>query len=84
MTNPFLKEKANKVLDELLKIGLKESNATPWKGVSFAPINKIKKEKLPLLIRLIRRATLLERNGYLIADIDRLGKVTGWHLGRRE
>ena len=30
--------------------------------------------------RLIRMATNLEKQGILIADIDRMGRVIGWHI----
>lgn len=32
--------------------------------------------------RLIRSCTLWERDGLLIADINRMGNVIGWHISR--
>ena len=73
---------AKDVLVALRNIGCQQSALTGLVGLSvhFEDI-KIKKADIPLFARLIRAATLLERNGHLVADIDRMGKVVGLHLG---
>ena len=82
---------AKKILEELGDLGC---NIGPYLGTTAltfvhtdrgiargAPKKmRLKKDDIPKLIRLVRQATLLERSGELTADIDRMGKVCGWHI----
>ena len=47
------------------------------KGENKMP--RLTKENQTKLCRLIRKCTLLEAQGWLIATINRMGKVVAWH-----
>jgi len=70
-------------LDRLVQLGCAESKkmAALGRWVSFdPPSRKPLIAELPDLYRAIRCATNHEHGGRLIADIDRMGRVIGWHL----
>jgi hypothetical protein len=75
---------ATKALDALVAAGCVESKAriglhrfVYFDGAGMKPPTR--KDDVAKLCRAIRQATLCERNSILVADIDRMGKVIGWH-----
>lgn len=81
---------ADKILDRLVELGCQESskkvNTAHMEGIGrwvyFDPVGrKPRKDELPKLCQAVRAAALKERSRELIADIDRMGRVIGWHIG---
>lgn len=73
------KERAIKAFKELRKLGVPTGSNLFTDAVCFTNV-RIKKNDLPKYTRAIRTLVLCEREGVVIADIDRMGKVVGWHL----
>ncbi len=75
----YQKNKAELCFNELNKLGFSITN-TPWKNIYFDPAPKVKKADIPKFARIIRALALFERTGVVIADINRMGKVIGYHI----
>ncbi len=75
------RRKANETLDALVTLGAEWANPHgPIAYVSVESICRMNADKALAFARLIRAATLLERTGALVANIDRMGNLVGWHL----
>ena len=51
--------------------------------ITFDPPPKIRKADIPTFARAIRFITLQERYGIVVAHINRMGKVEGFHIPPR-
>lgn len=73
---------SEKVLSDLIKMGCQEGKISSVLGQTVffdCPDLRLKKADIPNFCRLIRQAGNLEHAGALQANIDRMGKVIGWH-----
>jgi hypothetical protein len=74
---------AKSVLDELVALGCQDSQKVSGalgRTVFFDHDGlRLKKDQLAAFARAIRKATSLEHAGAFQANIDRMGKVIGWH-----
>lgn len=80
-----MSETAKEVLAMLVFFGCTRHTKCPLfaEQVTFDPLTRRPtKSDVVNLARLIRKAALLERSGSLVADIDRQGRVIGWHRHR--
>lgn len=92
MTNrEALLKQANEVFDGLAALGCNVGPYLNTRACMFSRLSlgiessasknlRLGRRDIPDFARLIRRATLLEKAGVLLADIDRMGKVIGWHI----
>jgi hypothetical protein len=72
-------ERAKSALKELEKFGCPRAEF-PFGHVYFDSKKlRILKADVADFARAVRKCVLLERSGELVADIDRMGKVVGWH-----
>lgn len=73
---------ASKLFQSFQSLGCKVSKVLGNVHCTFdtKPTIKLKGNQLASFARLVRQAALLERNQVLIADIDRMGHVVGWHF----
>jgi hypothetical protein len=78
------KRKAQQTLVSLATIGAQWIHPdSPIAYLSIETMPRLSGQKVLKFARLVRDATVLERSGTLVANIDRMGNVTGWHLSRR-
>ena len=78
------KRKAEQTLISLATLGAQWVNADgPTAYLSIESMPCLSGQTVLKFARLIRDATVLERSGALVANIDRMGSVTGWHFSRR-
>ncbi len=79
-------ERAIAVFTGLQGMGCSCSVFIGRRRVGFDGLHKplrLKMADIPRYTRLIRQAAQLEQQGILIADIDRMGRVVGWHIKDR-
>ncbi|MFA5262220.1 MAG: hypothetical protein WC378_00235 [Opitutaceae bacterium] len=81
MGNRHLVAAAEDVLLRLAKLGARWSQVGgPVAYLSIEQMPRLGQSKMLRFARLVRAAVVLERKGALVANIDRMGEVVGWHL----
>ena len=68
-------------INRLIEAGCRETTF-PTRGASFVSVARLTKAQQERMCQAVRAAALLERSGKLVADIDRMGRVTGWHVSQ--
>ena len=78
------KRKAQYTMNGLALLGARWAHPdSPVAYLSIETMPRLNGHKVLDFARLVRDATVLERSGALVANIDRMGAVTGWHFSRR-
>ena len=80
------RKRARQLINQLKEIGFPAGSNLFRDNICIAPKRKVnlKKDDQLTFARLVRAMTCLEGTGAIATDIDRMGKLVGWHITQEQ